>query len=247
MNKKHVARILLLLALAALPARAQFVQTTDVASANPSAPSITTGLFASNVTNGNLLACYVAWNTDVTISSVTDTGSNTYTAGHARINEAGQIAQPWYAKNITGGSSFSVTATFSADANFRKIQCNEYAGLDQSAPLDVSAGSSNSASADPTSGTNTSTVANTIIVGGVSVSSGTGEPAAGADFTLRSTQNFFAMEDRTVSSAGSYEANWTYASTKWVAHMMIFKVQQAVTPTGKLGGSAKIGGTAVLK
>jgi len=249
-RKNTVSRIikLVLLLLLTTPAWGQiaFVQTTDVASANPAAISITTGAFASAVTSGRLLVAYVAWNNDVT-ASLTDTAGNTWVSGHARINETGQIAQPFYAKNVTGGSSFTVTATFSADATFRKIQASEYSGLDTTAPLDVTAGSSNPASANPTSGTNTSTVADTLIVGGVSVSSGTGDPAAGTNFTLRSTQNFFAMEDRIVSATGTYEANWTYASTKWVAHMMIFKIQQTVASTGKLGGTAKIGGTAVLK
>lgn len=232
-------RLLLIAALLllALPARAQiaFAQSTDVASANPSATSITTGAFASNVGAARLMVAYVAWVNDATVSSFTSTDGSSWQACHAAVSLGATDlhAQPFYAWNTTGGSSVTVTANFSTSVPFRKIQANEYSGIEKdSDPLDANAGNSNAASANPTSGTDTTTVADTVLVGGVSVGSGDGEPAAGANFTLRSTQNFFAMEDRIVSSTGTYEAPWTYASSNWVAHMCAFKIDASAVGVG---------------
>src|SRR2546426_6116447 len=66
-----------------------------------------------NTTTGNTLLVAIETNSDVPVSSVTDSLGNTY------VNDAGFVAAPnrlniWRASNITGGTAPVVTITFTA-------------------------------------------------------------------------------------------------------------------------------------
>jgi len=227
-------------------AQIAFVQTTDLTSANPAATSITTSAFGSAVTSGNLLVAFCSLDTTGSnVSSITDTAGNTYVQA-VTDTESTVRGDIWYAKNVTGGSGITITCNYNQSTSFRKIQANEYSGLDIIAPLDVTAFNSSPSSTNATSGTAATNVADELIVG-LAVHFGIASYTPGTSFTVRGTQNFFGVEDRIVSATGTYEANWTNAADGWVALMATFKIAATTTFSGKLGGTAKIGGTAIIK
>ena len=231
-----VALSLVAIVIAPPPAHAAiaFVQTTDVTSANPAATSITSSAFGSSLTAGDLIAVAVSWNQgSVKVCSVTDTASNTYVEAVHRLAANTQGLSIWYAKNINSGASVTVTANYgtvadctSSNASFRKIQAQEYSGLDTSSPLDVTANNEGVAAANATSTAATTTVADELIFG-AALHNNIASYTAGSGFTVRGTQNFFGVEDKIVSATGSYEANWTNAADDWVAEMATFKIAGA--------------------
>jgi hypothetical protein len=93
----------------------------------------------------------------------------------------------FYAKNITGGGSDTVTVTFSSAPSSSNCVIVEYSGLDQNYPLDsVSAGYSTSG--NPTSLMDSGTVApanaNLLVFGGGTSDTGTANLQSGGMFTV---------------------------------------------------------------
>lgn len=96
---------------------------SDLAGASGTTRTVT---FTRPVKTGRALLVCVFWKTNVTISSVTDSASNTYAD-----SGAGRLARPtdgylqvYGAKNVTGGA-LTVTVTFSASATSIYIICLE--------------------------------------------------------------------------------------------------------------------------
>lgn len=102
------------------------------ASANP----LTTS--AINTTSGNFLALVVSADSGPkTVSSITDTYSNTWTAATGNPKAAnGQFnVYVFYAANITGGASHVVTANFNGAALSAMVVV-ELSGRDTTSPID---------------------------------------------------------------------------------------------------------------
>ena len=201
-----------------------YVQTTDVNSQNTTATTIAKA-FPGAVTGGNLIVCAVAWGTTTT-ATVADTLGNSYLVARPRDNIGNLYQEIFYAKNITGGAAPTVTATFAGGgAQFRKIQCNEYSGLDTASPLDVSAGQGVNLNTNPTSGTTSMTNSAAELIFGAVYFNATASAVAGAGFTVRGTPNFFEVEDRIVAATGTYAANWGTISPAdtWTAQVATFK------------------------
>ncbi len=115
----------------------------------------------SNTTTGNMVLVSIGI-VGTTVSSITDSQSNTYT----KIDGTGTSrAELWYAYNITGGTTPTVTATCGAiGANVTMI-IREYSGLTTTDPLDkhvVGTGASTAASSGATAAT---AQANELVVG----------------------------------------------------------------------------------
>ena len=115
------------------------------------AVTLTTAAFTNAANPHNLIVVWLWYHSLVqTVSIVTDTGGNVYqravgpTAGAAGGTIAGFQQEIWYAKNINGGTNFTVTATFSpmpAVAFERSINAHEYSGAcDRSARRDQRGG-----------------------------------------------------------------------------------------------------------
>lgn len=119
-------------------------------------------------------------NGDVVLDSVTDNKSNTYTS---RIIHAAQDVLT--APVTTGGSSFEVTFTKSANNGLRRVQILEIRGADD---FDVAASINSASSTDPQSNSLTPSADGALIVGVVSSSVG-GPTTADAPFTLRGNQD----------------------------------------------------------
>src|SRR5438034_4688709 len=119
-----------------------------VAGQKASAQSSATGTnisvaFPANVTTGNLIAVKVSCGDSTTVSSVTDTPTNSYAAG-VQLDQAqtGQRIEGWYAKNIAGGAD-TVQANFAVSVGARSIAITEWSGADKTAPLGQVASANN--------------------------------------------------------------------------------------------------------
>jgi hypothetical protein len=99
---------------------------TKTGGSNP-VPTIT---WTSNTTSGNLIIVLVGINSGAaTVTGITDSQSNSY----ARIDSGGagdgvNIYEFWYAYNITGGTTPTITTTTSAGAATQLI-IREYSGI----------------------------------------------------------------------------------------------------------------------
>lgn len=114
-----------------------FVQATAFG-ANAGGTTIPAAAFSSDVTSGNLLVAFACYNSGTqTISSITDTGSNTWNSVAAAFTGgSSNYSQMWIAENVTGGSSFVVTANLTGSAGFRKIVVMEISGAALSGAAD---------------------------------------------------------------------------------------------------------------
>jgi hypothetical protein len=110
------------------------------ASTSSSSGSVTTnGTDGSGtVAAGNLLvACFMAQSNGVAPSSIVDTGGNAYTiVPSAPINDPSNINYQYiaYAKNVTGGASFSATVNWGSAFPFESLALYEFSGVDTVAP-----------------------------------------------------------------------------------------------------------------
>lgn len=176
-----------------------------------------------NETSGNTNVVAIGWG-DIThtVSSVTDSHSNTYTQiGTTITNGTGLRQAFYYSKNITGGGN-TVTVTFNGPAAFPDAIVAEYSGLDTTAPLDVfnsALGSGTAAASTPVQIAS----ANELLVGiGATTNAFT---AAGGGFTNRVIDIYGnLLEDRNVNALGSYSATATNGSSSaWIMQMAGFR------------------------
>ncbi len=93
--------------------------------------------FDSSVTTGNIVVVgLTTWNSSIPSNAITDNKGNTYVKITEAQNGQDRVAI-FYAKNVTGESSFTVTSSVSTDAT---ISIHEYSGVSITSPLDTSAG-----------------------------------------------------------------------------------------------------------
>jgi glucose/arabinose dehydrogenase/chitodextrinase len=184
----------------------------------------TTNSLAFNSANsaGNLIVVYVVWNNTGSVA-LSDSRGNTYEAVAPAMSwgsGSNWRSQVFYAKNIAGGAN-TVTARFgSSITSFGQLYIHEYSGLDRASPIDTSAAAVGTASS-MNSGSATTSNANDLIFGaGASSKSVT---AAGTGFTSRLTAFDNRTEDKSATSAGSYNATATQNGNRWVMHMVAFK------------------------
>jgi len=111
-----------------------FVQATSLGQSVSSASIATPAI---NTTTGNFLAFWLNTGSSTTISSVTDTFSNTWTALDAGRAVTGGKVFCYYAKNITGGSNHVVTVTPNASIG-SSIGLVEFNGISTTSPIDNS-------------------------------------------------------------------------------------------------------------
>ena len=202
---------------------------------------------------GDLNIVVVGWN-DVshTVSSVTDTLGNHYTAAAGPTqNSAGGLSQTiYYAKNISaaGAGANTVTVTFNAAAAYPDIRILEYSGASVTAPVDItSSATGNSATSATTAVTTTN--ANDLLFAANMVSTGT--PGSGSGFTSRliTSPDGDIVEDRLVTATGSYSATAPVSPAgAWVIQMVALSALSAPGPTVTSvspGSGAAGGGTAV--
>jgi hypothetical protein len=192
------------------------ITCVQVTAATPSAAvSTVSATFTQAQSAGDLIVLVVGWGGNASVTQVSDSAGNGYAASIAPTHISAGITQAiYYAKGIAAASAGgnTVTVTLGAPTTPLDLRAVEYAGLDPVAPYDTSAafgGRSTTAS----SGAVTTTSARELVFGaGITVGSFTG---VGAAFTLRklTAGGLGVVEDRVVSSTGSYSADAPLASS----------------------------------
>lgn len=191
---------------------------------------------AQPVTSGNTVIVAVSnyQSANANTASVTDNKGNTYTkivTNPTAVSGNNQISL-WYATNVAGGSSFTVTATSSA-TSYLSIAAHEYAGLLTSTTLD-STSNQNGVGTSATTGLTAMTIQNNELVFGAFLHENfaTINPTATNGFTIRqSIVNGSVYEplvtlDKIVSTTGQYAATLTWAtSATWRGAVATFKGQ----------------------
>ena len=215
----------LILALPVLDARAADTPTFVQTRANEVSSGTTNSLaFSSANTAGNLIVAYVIWNNAGSVS-LSDSRGNSYTSAAGRTTWGnGWSSQVFYAKSIAGGAN-TVTATFStAISGWGVVYIHEYSGVDKVSPVDATATATGSSAAMNSGNVTTTTAGELLFAAGASTSTVT---AGGVGFTTRSTAYDNRTMDRTVTSAGTYNATMSQNSSGWVMHLVAFKANGA--------------------
>jgi len=243
-------RFALLLCLLAVPAVATPGHVQGNFSSLGGSGQITIAvILASTVTYGNTVTCEVInFNGGVdSPSSVTDDKSNTYTLDDASSNGADNITVTTYhLMNITNGPA-TITATWSANAAFPQILCDEWNGLGSATD------GHNLNSQDAGSGTNTgpsvtTTVSGDLVVSMMAQGNNPAAGTAGSGWTLQtrdanSSDWIPASEDQVQSAAGAVSPTWegiTAIGTIFIS-AQAFKPSAAAAspPTRALAGVGK--------
>jgi hypothetical protein len=129
--------------------------------------------------------------TDSVVSTPEPIPGNTYTKIAEAVNASGDHAALFYAKNVTGGSSFTVS-TGIVD---RTLAVHEYSGVSTTTTLDKYA-YANGTSAVPSSGSITTTTGNELYFG-VAWSGQDGDSwTAGYNYTKRESETNNATAER---------------------------------------------------
>jgi len=185
--------------------------------------------FDSAPTGGNLIVVAIRFlEATGTVSSVTDSQSNSYSFVVTSGAAYGNITLIYYAKNITGGAN-TVSVAW-ADSWRTVVSIHEYSGIDTTAPLDKSAGAVGSSPTVASSGAQTTTQNDELIFGACSSHGASLSGFQGAGFTARLNNDSgggFLTEDKIVSSTGSYSAFWGDNSSSFQATMATFKMTTA--------------------
>ncbi len=193
--------------------------------------------FTSANTAGNLVVAAITWDANTSGGSVTcsDTQANSYTTAVTQWDSAnGQWLAVCYAPNVKAGAN-TVTATFGANRQFRRMVVSEYSNVAKTLPVDVTAknvATGTTAANNITSTAATTTAAGDLIYGAVMDDTSATAITAGTGFTQRAFANNkdLATQDMIQSSAGSVASTQTFgAAHRYLAIMVAFK---AAAPTG---------------
>jgi chitodextrinase len=167
-------------------------------------------------------------NATSTISSVTDSKGNTYTAAAALARGSSFSQAIYYAKNITSATAGSntITVTFSGAVPYADIRAAEYSGLDATSPVDVTASASGTATT-ANSGNLTTTVSNELIFGAGITDFGFSSTAING-YTMRiyTQPDTDVAIDKNVTSTGTYSATATMDGGAWLMQAVGFKAAQ---------------------
>jgi len=170
--------------------------------------------------NKSLNIVIVGWVNTHSVTSVTDATGNTYQPAGGDVTLNGMNQALYYACGVAATSTNTVTVTFDSQLQ-GDVRILEYSGLRATGCFDQIAPNSGSSSPD-TSGTATTTFAYELLV----ASNTTSKSTTGADpaFTSRGFTAFnYVIEDRVVTSVGSYSASATQnGSGDWVMQIATF-------------------------
>lgn len=175
-----------------------------------------TNVWTGNTSTGNCILFGISTDSGLTtaVTSVTDSQSNTYTKVFGVVTGGGAIAtlDLWVAKNITGGTTPTITANLGG-AYITGIIAREYSGLDIYNPVDVfltaaSGASSNALAVGPAAMTS---YGKSVLVGFGSTGDSGNTYTAGTGYsnviTLKvGTTLDLGMEDRKVLAAEQFRA-----------------------------------------
>jgi hypothetical protein len=211
--------------VAQTPAPINFIQGNYSVPQTPQAT--VTVAYPAAQSAGNINLVVVGWNdAKATVTSVSDSKGNSYTRAVGPTVRANRATQSiYFAPNISAAAANSniVTVRFSVAASFPDIRILEYSGLDPVSPLVGGVGATGS-STTTNSGSLTTTVPNVLLVGANVVANLTTGPGAGFTSRMITDPNSDIVEDRVVTTIGSYSATAPQSpSGYWVMQMVAFK------------------------
>jgi chitodextrinase len=208
---------------------------------------------------GNLNVVVVGWNdTTAAVNSVTDSVGNVYTLAVGPTKNPGSAGtfsltqSIYYARGIfaAGAGTNTMTVRFTVPAQYADIRVLEYSGLDQLNPVDVTAAAIGTDAAS-NSGTATTTHADDLIFGANIVFTYNSGPGTGFTNRMITSPDGDIVEDRVVTTAGSYSATAPLSrSGPWIMQMVAFKAASGAAadsspptaPSNLLATSAGSGG-----
>jgi IPT/TIG domain-containing protein/VCBS repeat protein len=222
------------------PVSISFVQRNY---ATPQSPTATVAVpYTAAQSAGNLNVVAVGWNDSTsTVQSVKDSKGNVYLRAVGPTVLSGQLSQSiYYAANIgsAAAGANTVTVTFSGAASFPDVRIAEYRGLDPASPFDGGVGATGT-STTSNSGALTTTGANELLIGANMVTWVTS--AAGTGYTSRviTSPDGDILEDRVVTTAGSYNATAPLSGGSWVMQIVAFRAASgSVTATALMSAAA---------
>ena len=206
--------IVLLLASTVSPAAISFVQQNYSVPTTPQSTVTVTYPAAQVAGDTNIVA--IGWSDSTsTITSVTDTKNNVYTAAIGPTRQSGVQSQSIYvAKNVAAAAAGAntVTVVFSAAVPWPDVRALAYRGLDTVSPVETAVAATGTGTTT-SSGTLTTTNANDLLFGATYVTSST--KTAGTGYTSRviTPDGDMAM-DQVVTAAGGYSASYHDESGK---------------------------------
>jgi hypothetical protein len=216
-----------LMLLCCLPLTMRGASFVQAAYSTPSSATTVNVTYKSAQIAGDLNVVVVGWHqTAATVQSVSDSAGNSYRLAIGPTAGNGYEQSIYYAPNIAGGSN-KVTVKFSQSAAYPDVRIVEYQGY---AALDVVAGGTGSSTSD-SSGSATTAHANELIVGANTVNTANLNPGSGFTQRVYTSPDSNIVEDRTVTSAGSYSATSTLNERGgWVMQMAAFWSGSGSTP-----------------
>lgn len=212
------------------------VNTFDTNSVTPTQVQVTgagTGsaisvapVFVSNTATGNLIVVVVSIASATNVVSITDSQSNTYRKAFA-LTASSETVELWYAYNITGGTTPTVTVTIGV-ANPFNVVIAEYSGVaNWIDPLDKTATSSGSGGTASTGTTATTTYNKELVIAALASFSVNPDVGSGYSHYFEehngSSLDYAAIQDKAVTSTGTQSGTFTGTTSQWTAGIATFR------------------------
>src|ERR1700733_10399686 len=159
----------------------------------------------SNETGADLNIVGVSWaDPTISISSISDSDGNTYVAIGAPIvlTDIGTLVL-YEAIDIGQGVAHNTVSVMFSTFTSPILMVVEYSGLATSSPVDVTASNASATGTSIDSGAITTTQAHDLVVG---IAATGGAVSAGSGYTLRPSATVDLIEDKEVTTIGSYDA-----------------------------------------
>lgn len=193
--------------------------------------------FGSSSVSGDYIAVgiFTAFTAFSALTGVTDSKGNTYTEVGTAITISNGNLRVFRAKNITGGASHTVTATFSGTGQTNGILCKEWGGLDTGATPDDQTGTGTNGGGTAMSVATSSADTNAVDLAYVFIatqnSGMTNTPGAGYGNSLTAPAGggTLMIMDGDLTSTGIKTATSTISSfTAWSARIVTVKEASGV-------------------
>lgn len=180
----------------------------------------TTSNFSSATTTGNLVVCGVTSFHTAYSTSMDDNAGNTYTLiGTLPGAGTGWKTELYYKENITGRSSFKVTAHF-ANAGDTAISCAEYSGIQTVNSFDQFTTKSCTGTTCAVGPTPTTTTAKELIV---LYASSADNDSVGAGYTLRTSTAGSSIGDKIGTTLTTYSSSLSDVNSGYDVFLATFR------------------------
>jgi hypothetical protein len=226
-----MSRLYLIIALMLLPSalRAQTYLVNDCL-ASSGASAVSSASCTLTVGPHHALAAFARVNGTTTFTVTSDTLGSTFVLGTTSTGVGATQRVFWTCDTGSGGPDTVNVSAAAAGQRF-ELDVLEYQGVPTSSCDETSTINTGTSPGNPIdSHSLTTSNANDILIGFAGMNNG-GTWTAATGYTIRTLNGVgeqMVMEDRLVSSTGTYNANPTYSvNGDWVAAMIVFK-QQAI-------------------